>query len=183
MRVVPVDGDAVGVDVKAAEGGVGVAQVVHVVAVDGDRPVVPVDVDPDGRHVELGGAVRGQVEAANDHGGAVRDLHEGAGVGRRCQAGPAEDGVLGGVRRDRDAVDSNELHALVVGAGAELDPAAAGEPVDGGLHGGQRRSDRAGRGVRSAGGDDEHGGGGVGRRWEADRRSRSQRRGREYGYA
>ena len=63
VRVVAVRRDAVGVDVEAAQRAVVVAQVVHVVADDRDRRVVPVDVDA-GRHVvELVGAVAGHARA------------------------------------------------------------------------------------------------------------------------
>ena len=65
VRIVAVHGDAMGVDVEAAQRRVVVAQVVHVIADDADALVVTVYVDPGRHHAAVRGAVAGDVQSAN----------------------------------------------------------------------------------------------------------------------
>ncbi len=142
-RVAAVDRDAVGVDVEAAERLVEVAQQVHVVVGEGDRVVVPRDVDADRDLVERRRAVAADVEAADRHVGAVLDLDDAVVPVERGQPASVEHGAAAD---DPQVVSVLEHDPLArVGAGQQPDGATADEPVDGGLRGAQRVVAGAGR--------------------------------------
>src|SRR3954447_18247831 len=126
VRVIAVHGDPVRVDVEAAQRGVVVAEVVHVVAEDPDQGVVPVDVDARRHDAEACRPVTGDPEPAHGDVAAVRDLDERGDSLGRAQAGTGEHRMLGAVRPQYDVADADQVDPLVVDAAAESDDTAVG---------------------------------------------------------